>query len=86
VEWRAIAHADVGVPGRPKRAMGRMRYHGSGYSLTGMLLAEAAITISRDQTPAHAMDGGFLTPATLGRPYLERLRRGGLLVEIGMMP
>lgn len=56
------------------------------YYLTGMLLAEAAITIARDQTPAHKMGGGVLTPATLGEPYFERVRKGGLYTEIRMMP
>lgn len=65
--------------------MGRMQYDGSGYHLTGMLLAEAAITIARDETPAHAMGGGFLTPATLGRAYIERARRGGLSIDVHMM-
>ena len=66
--------------------MGRMRYDGSMYYLTGMLLAEAAITIAREETPAHKMGGGLLTPATLGEGYLERVRKGGLFTEIRMMP
>jgi short subunit dehydrogenase-like uncharacterized protein len=68
--------------------MGRMRYDGSLYYLTGMLLAEAAITIARDEnsTPAHEIGGGLLTPATLGRSYLERVQKGGLFTEIRMMP
>ena len=86
VEWRAVAHADAADPSDPKRVMGRMRYDGSMYYLTGMLLAEAAITIARDQTPAHKMGGGLLTPATLGEAYLERVRKGGLFTEIRMMP
>jgi short subunit dehydrogenase-like uncharacterized protein len=56
------------------------------YYLTGMLLAEAAITIAREQTPAHKMGGGLLTPATLGEAYFERVRKGGLFTEIRMMP
>lgn len=63
-----------------------MRYDGSMYYLTGMLLAEAAITISRDQSPAHQFGGGVLTPATLGEAYFERVRKGGLKTEIRMMP
>ena len=64
-----------------------MRYDGSMYFLTGMLLAEAAITIARDEkTLAHSLGGGVLTPATLGEPYLERVKKGGLKTEIRMMP
>jgi short subunit dehydrogenase-like uncharacterized protein len=66
--------------------MGRMRYDGGMYALTGLLLAEAAITIARDQTPAHKMGGGILTPATLGEPYFNRVRNAGLFTEIRMMP
>lgn len=66
--------------------MGTMRYDGSMYYLTGMLLAEAAITIARDETPAHQLGGGVLTPATLGEAYFDRVREGGLKASIRMMP
>ncbi|KAK0838132.1 hypothetical protein LTR03_012247 [Friedmanniomyces endolithicus] len=86
VEWRAIAHAEVSDPSDPKRAYGRMRFEGSMYLLTGICLAEAAVTIARDRTPAHEIGGGMLTPAMLGAPYLERLQKAGLKTEVRMMP
>ncbi|KAK3110827.1 hypothetical protein LTR53_014492 [Teratosphaeriaceae sp. CCFEE 6253] len=86
VEWRAIANADVSDPSDPRRAYGRMRFEGSMYLLTGICLAEAAVTIARDKTPAHGTGGGMLTPAMLGAPYLERLQKAGLQLEIKMMP
>ncbi|KAK3616758.1 hypothetical protein LTR56_025750 [Elasticomyces elasticus] len=88
VEWRAIAYADTDVdePGVPKRAYGRMRFEGSMYLLTGICLAEAAVTIARDDTLAHKLGGGMLTPAILGEPYLERLQKAGLKTEIRSMP
>ncbi|KAK1071694.1 hypothetical protein LTR74_003065 [Friedmanniomyces endolithicus] len=86
VEWRAIAHAEVSDPSDPKRAYARMRFEGSMYLLTGICLAEAAVTIARDRTPAHEIGGGMLTPAMLGAPYLERLQKAGLKTEVRMMP
>ena len=86
MEWRAIAHADVSDPSDPKRAYGRMRFEGSMYLLTGIFLAEAAVTIARDRTLAHDVGGGLLTPAMLGVPYLERLQKAGLRTEIRLMP
>ena len=85
-EWRAIANADVSDPNDPKRAFGRMRWEGSLYHLTGVCLAEAALTIARDNTLAHELGGGMLTPATLGAPYLERLQKAGLKTAVRMMP
>lgn len=70
----------------PKRAYGRMRWNGSMYDLTGVFLAEAAVTIARDKTFAHELGGGVLTPATLGSAYLERLSKAGLVTEIKTLP
>jgi short subunit dehydrogenase-like uncharacterized protein len=56
------------------------------YHLTGILLAEAALSIVRDITPAHEIGGGILTPATLGAPYLERLKKAGVKMEVRTMP
>jgi short subunit dehydrogenase-like uncharacterized protein len=55
------------------------------YELTGVCSAEAAFTIARSQTHAHELGGGVLTPATLGAPYLERLQKAGLKLEVHMM-
>lgn len=56
------------------------------YDLTGVFLAEAAVTIARSKTKAHELGGGMLTPATLGAPYLERLNKVGLKTEVKMLP
>ncbi|KAF1822218.1 uncharacterized protein K489DRAFT_320197 [Dissoconium aciculare CBS 342.82] len=85
-EWRAIAHADVSDPNDPKRAYGRIRWEGSMYYLTGVLLAEAAFVIAREKTKAHELGGGILTPATLGAPFLERLNKVGFKSEVKMLP
>jgi short subunit dehydrogenase-like uncharacterized protein len=56
------------------------------YELTGITLAEAAITLARDKTFAHELGGGVVTPATLGAPYLERLNKAGLKTDVKTMP
>lgn len=84
-EFRTIAYADIADPNDPKRALGRMRWDGSMYHLTGVCLAESALVIARDKTLAHELGGGMLTPATLGAPYLERLKKAGLAVEMNLM-
>ena len=52
--------------------------------VTGVLLAQAAITILRDETEAKKM-GGILTPACLGQAYLDRLRSTGFKLDVKML-
>ncbi|CAK4031061.1 trans-acting enoyl reductase Rv2449c [Lecanosticta acicola] len=87
-EWRAIANADVSDPRDPKRASGRIRWEGSMYHLTAVVLAEAAIVLARENEKSFAQElgGGVLTPATLGASYLERLQKAGLQVEVKTLP
>lgn len=85
VEYRALATADS-ADADSKRITGRMVWEGSLYHLSGIFLSEAAITIARDNTPAIHMGGGLLTPATLGAPFLERMQKAGLKVDVGSMP
>lgn len=86
VEYRAVAIADQDTA-HPKRALGRMRYEGGIYYCTGMFLAEAAMVILRDQTQTAAkeMGGGVLTPALLGTPFIERLRKAGVVFETRLL-
>ena len=49
--------------------------------MTGVTLAEAAITLLRDDSPAKRIGGGFLSPATLGQAYLDRLNDAGMKFE-----
>ena len=85
VEYRAIATADR-FGQQSGRAFARMRWNGGMYHLTGVLLAEAAMVILREETTARNLGGGLLTPATLGQPFIERLRQAGLLFEVETMP
>lgn len=52
--------------------------------VTGVLLAQAAITILRDETEAKKMTG-ILTPACLGRAYLDRLFTIGFKLDVKML-
>ena len=84
IEFRSIATADQDGSD-PKRAFARMRWEGGMYYLSGVFLAEAAIVILRDETTAKRLGGGLLTPAMLGQPFLNRLRKAGLKFETQLM-
>ena len=75
IDWRAVGTADSQ---ESQKAFAKLAYTGSGYDLTGIFLAEAAIVILRDSCAAHDIGGGVLTPATLGQPYIERLQKAGV--------
>lgn len=83
-----MAHADTSHAdgADPRRVFGQLIWHGSLYHLTGVLAAEGAITLLRDETMAGAVGGGLLTPALLGEAYLERLQRAGVKISIQTMP
>ena len=52
-------------------------------------LGEAALTLAleTERLPGGPARGGVLTPATgLGEPLAERLRRGGMTIEVGDLP
>ena len=83
-EWRAIATADT-TSQNPKRAFGRFRYDGPAYYLTGLLLAEAAMVILRGERTMEPFSGGVLTPATLGQPFIERLKQSGIILEATLL-
>ena len=78
IEMRGIAIADSP---ESSRAFAKLSWNGSMYHLTGVFLAEAAMVILREKTAAHDLGGGFLTPATLGHPFIDRLQRAGLKLE-----
>ncbi|KAA6413668.1 MAG: Saccharopine dehydrogenase Homospermidine synthase [Lasallia pustulata] len=79
LELRSVAAADQDGP-NPKRALAKLRWEGGMYYLTGVFLAEAAIVILRDDRTKR-LGGGLLTPAMLGQPFIDRLRKAGLKLE-----
>lgn len=86
IEYRAIATADSTDPSEPKRAFGRFAFEGSAYHMTGVFLAEAAMSLLKDDSLAKELGGGVLTPATLGAGYVERLQKAGFKMELKMLP
>jgi short subunit dehydrogenase-like uncharacterized protein len=80
LEYRAVAIADQNIP-QPQRAFSRFRWEGGIYYLTGVLVAEAAMVILHHDTLAKELGGGLLTPATLGQPFIDRLRDAGVIFE-----
>lgn len=85
VEYRAIATADqdtTAVGGAPKRVFGRLTYEGPMYVFTGVLMAEAAMTVLENEDKIRKVSrGGIVTPATLGQEYVERLDKAGCHIE-----
>ena len=81
LEYHAIATADQNTL-NPRRAFAKLRWNGSLYHFTGVCLAEAAMVLLNDE---RRLDGGLLTPATLGRPFIDRLKNAGLVFEVEMI-
>ncbi|KAL5351373.1 hypothetical protein ACLOAV_003230 [Pseudogymnoascus australis] len=82
VEYRAV--------GRPNadtltRAHARVRYEGGLYELSGLLVSQAALTLLKDDVTAKKLGGGFMTPATLGQPLIDRLADLGFKIEVKMV-
>ncbi|TAQ85745.1 hypothetical protein B7494_g5933 [Chlorociboria aeruginascens] len=72
-EYRGIGKQDNASEKSP-RAFCRARYDG----VTGLLVAEAAISILRD---GHKLSGGIYTPASLGQKFIDRLHSAGFKFE-----
>ena len=81
LEHRCVATA-VNAEGEEKKALARWRYEDGMYYMTGMLLAEAAMVMLRDE---EKLDGGLLTPACLGEAFVERLRGADVVIESKML-
>lgn len=81
VEYRAVATADQNVA-KPKRAFGKLMYGGNMYTLTGLLVAEAAAVILQNEENVKKVSRcGIVTPATLGQEFVDRLEKLGCVVE-----
>lgn len=81
VEYRAIATADQDVPS-PKRVFGKLKYDGSMYFFTGLLMVEAAMTILDNEEKVKKVSrGGIVTPATLGQEFVDRLEKVGCRIK-----
>ncbi|KAL9097541.1 MAG: hypothetical protein Q9165_000437 [Trypethelium subeluteriae] len=78
---KALGTADSSATSRP-RAVATLNWTGSFYHLTGVFLAQAALTLLRSDTVAHKLGGGVLTPATLGQPFVDNLNKAGLQLGV----
>lgn len=67
--------------GKVKKVLGRIAYRGDLYGLTGVTVTAAAKTILEHEADIKCISAGFVTPATLGKPYVEELERGGFTFE-----
>ena len=66
-----------------KKVLALFRWNGSLYYCSAAMGVEAAMTVlGTERTPAHQIGGGILTPATLGMPFIERVRNMGATLEV----
>lgn len=78
----------IGTPANPegKRIKGRFLYEGSLYYCSAFMGVEAAsVVLGGEETPAHRIGGGILTSATLGMPYIEKLRAAGAQIDVELV-
>ncbi|KAL4892294.1 Saccharopine dehydrogenase-domain-containing protein [Aspergillus ambiguus] len=81
VEYRAVATADQNTT-TPKRVLGKLKLQGGMYSVTGLLMAEAAMVILENEEKVRKVSrGGIVTSATLGQEYVDRLEQVGCKFE-----
>lgn len=53
--------------------------------VSGLLVSQAALTLLKDDVTAKKLGGGFMTPATLGQPLIDRLADLGFKIEVKMV-
>jgi len=76
-EYRGIAMPDLQTT-NPHRAFASLSFESSCYVFTAVSLAEAAISILRDE---HKLAGGVYTPSSLGQPFIDRLSGAGMKIQ-----
>jgi short subunit dehydrogenase-like uncharacterized protein len=79
-----VAVADETKPS-PTRSLAKLRYAGGPYHITAAFLAQGAATILYEEGLVRRVGGGILTPAVLGRPYIDRLRSSGVTIDAEML-
>ena len=68
-----------------KQAVATFSYNGGGYYLTGILVAEAAMTLLRGGDTLASKLGGMVTPATLEKGYVDRLQKAGVKLDVRLV-
>lgn len=81
-EWHGVAEADDGSAA-PRKAQVTFRFEKDCYTLTGILLTQAALSIlSTEDSEAKRMGGGILTPSTVTTEgFWKGLEGSGVFVE-----
>lgn len=65
------------------KALATFLYEGSLYYCSAFMGVEAAAVIrGTEQTAAHRLGGGILTPATLNLPFIEKIRDAGVKLDV----
>jgi len=85
IEYRGFAHPDVpkADSNSSKKAYVKARFEGgSMYYLTGLLLAQGALTLLEEDVQ---LEGGFYTPACLKQPLVDRVNKVGFKTETRML-
>lgn len=79
--WKSTAFSESNPT---TTAVCNMSFDKDMYSLTAILLAEAAMVLLRPDRInwAQTIGGGVLTPATLGHQYVERVKAAGIQLEV----
>ena len=54
-------------------------------TVSGLMVSQAALTLLKDDVTAKKLGGGFMTPATLGQPLIDRLADLGFKIEVKMV-
>ena len=81
LEYHAVATADQNTPA-PPRVFGKLIFPGSMYHITGVLMAEAAMVILKEEEKVKKVSrGGIVTSATLGQDFVDRLDNVGCRIE-----
>jgi short subunit dehydrogenase-like uncharacterized protein len=81
IEYRAVARADQDTE-KPQRAIGTLSYRGNLYRFAGLLLSEGAMVVLKHEDEVRKVSGGgFVTPATLGQNFVDRLERVGCHIK-----
>lgn len=82
MRYKCIATSDSP---EKKRVLSTFGFTGAGYYMTGILVVEAAMTVLRGKENLATKLGGMVTPACLEMEYIERLKKAGIEIEVGMM-
>uniref|UniRef100_A0A8H7NAI3 Uncharacterized protein n=1 Tax=Bionectria ochroleuca TaxID=29856 RepID=A0A8H7NAI3_BIOOC len=77
VEYRGTAEPDV-KSGSGQKAFCRVRHFGGPYALSGLLMAQVALTLLEEDVQ---LDGGIYTSACLGQGLIDRAANAGFKIE-----